>query len=872
MKEQEPDPRKGMKLDEAMLGKMDGTLRRLLLLNDDEIRQRVQKDRQRLEDARKSIGERADIRRPTAGKSERMALERLRRYQRKELLVGRDLAAIIPERLEPVRVRAVVRFTGNRQDLEAIGLEVRSQAQDVFTVVGTTRELSHLAAQPACRRMRSPRILLPDVEHASAQAEIAAVHDPRPLAPNGFQGDGVLVGIIDYALDVTHHGFREPTGSHDTRVLYYWAQTTDIANPPGQNPQQWSQAAPGARPNFGGLTYGRLYTRAAINTALGLANPYGNGANQICCTPALEEHGTHTAGIAAGSGHEANWATARTHIGAAPQATIIHVRVQSTMDDIDTDATMEDSVLDAINFCFEAARFHQMPIVVNVSLGSSFGPHNGSSDFDLGRDNVLNSFLNRSIVWSAGNDNNDHGFRTGVVAAGNGTDNFTLTVVRTDRWGNPINTAIWLDIWYVGPPLDYRIGHGGNNSGWRTAGQDYDQTISGRDIEVERDIEPGGNLHGIRLYVGDARTNDAFTVELRNPDATNDATYYAWSGLQGWWGDLSGWSQSRMTLSDTACGKSILTVGATGKMRPPNPAAGELITTYSGAGPTVDGRIKPEIVAVGGTSADPIISANSNQGSGYTDMFGTSMAAPLTAGAVALLLEAYGAQNIELNQDTIKALLTQHAQRLNLNLDPAQAGYNALERNLYGYGRLRLIAPIDLVQPPVEVDLWVRTAADDYGEEPYIGDCFCGAPDIRVCHAGTNNATTQISWGTTYDVKVTVHNLGDSDAVGTTVRLKYTLPHTAPSAWVDAEDPSDHKLERTLTVDAMSQEEVVFHWCPESAELTAPAGQTHYCLLAEVDHPADVLAFAAPSSGGGSAWSTNIKGTNNVALRNLHIQ
>jgi hypothetical protein len=39
-----------------------------------------------------------------------------------------------------------------------------------------------------------------------------------------------------------------------------------------------------------------------------------------------------------------------------------------------------------------------------------------------------------------------------------------------------------------------------------------------------------------------------------------------------------------------------------------------------------------------------------------------------------------------------------------------------------------------------------------------------------------------------------------------------------------------------------------------------------------VDHVNDPLAYSAPSTGGGNAWATNIKGTNNVALRNLHIQ
>ena len=183
-----------------------------------------------------------------------------------------------------------------------------------------------------------------------------------------------------------------------------------------------------------------------------------------------------------------------------------------------------------------------------------------------------------------------------------------------------------------------------------------------------------------------------------------------------------------------------------------------------------------------------------------------------------------------------------------------------------------MIAPIDQVQPPMNVDVWVRTADDDYGLEPYPGGCFCGSPDIRVFQAGTNNQITQLNWGTTYDVKVTVRNLGDSNAVGTTVRLKYTLPWAAPNDWHAAEDASDNALEATVDVPALGQVEVPFSWRPQAAEIGAPAADTHFCLLAELNHALDPLVYSAPAAGGGSAWSTNIKGTNNVALRNLHIQ
>ena len=72
----------------------------------------------------------------------------------------------------------------------------------------------------------------------------------------------------------------------------------------------------------------------------------------------------------------------------------------------------------------------------------------------------------------------------------------------------------------------------------------------------------------------DANLGNVYTIELRNPHASQAVNYHAWSGMQGWWADLSGSTNNEMTIGDTGCGKSILTVGACNKVQPPNPAIG----------------------------------------------------------------------------------------------------------------------------------------------------------------------------------------------------------------------------------------------------------------------------------------------------------
>ncbi|HPH91317.1 MAG TPA: S8 family serine peptidase [Ferruginibacter sp.] len=76
------------------------------------------------------------------------------------------------------------------------------------------------------------------------------------------------------------------------------------------------------------------------------------------------------------------------------------------------------------------------------------------------------------------------------------------------------------------------------------------------------------------------------------------------------------------------CGKNILTVGALN-------VANNSIASYSGRGPTADGRIKPEI------TTDGYAVLSTTPANGYDLNYGTSMAAPGVTGALALMYERY---------------------------------------------------------------------------------------------------------------------------------------------------------------------------------------------------------------------------------------
>lgn len=95
---------------------------------------------------------------------------------------------------------------------------------------------------------------------------------------------------------------------------------------------------------------------------------------------------------------------------------------------------------------------------------------------------------------------------------------------------------------------------------------------------------------------------------------------------------------SSQTITDPGVAYNIITVGAMNDSNT-NDTNDDSLATFSSRGPTVGGRIKPDIVAPGVS----ILSCNYNWENepNFTSKSGTSMATPHIAGALALLLD-YG--------------------------------------------------------------------------------------------------------------------------------------------------------------------------------------------------------------------------------------
>ncbi len=111
----------------------------------------------------------------------------------------------------------------------------------------------------------------------------------------------------------------------------------------------------------------------------------------------------------------------------------------------------------------------------------------------------------------------------------------------------------------------------------------------------------------------------------------------------------------------------------------------DAIASFSSRGPTSDGRVKPDVTNMGvGLWAPKATGTNPSKGTTYyLPLSGTSMATPMTAGTVALLLQA----NSTLRPAQIKQVLTTTAKPLG----------GTVPNNNYGYGRVQAKAALDYV-------------------------------------------------------------------------------------------------------------------------------------------------------------------------------
>jgi subtilisin family serine protease len=307
----------------------------------------------------------------------------------------------------PTAISVVLTLDGDVNAIAAAGFEVHWTGGN--EAVGTLRwdDLDAITELPEVVRIaagmpRRPRLDSAAVE-VRARAETVGgigtdglwhVAKPTGTPPRakltvggaGASGAGVIVGVIDTGIDVSHPAFCSAQGPYASRILKIWDQglTPIVAD---------GEKGPDVARLLSAHTYGVEFDKKAIETALNTSFypllPL-DFRHKDC-----EGHGTHVASIAAGGNQVAGGSDA-SFVGIAPAADIIMVKALDVpdviTDDTGTEVAPEVQFRDAVMYILREAAAQvpvAKPVVINASFGSSFEPGDGLGDFERFLDDVF---------------------------------------------------------------------------------------------------------------------------------------------------------------------------------------------------------------------------------------------------------------------------------------------------------------------------------------------------------------------------------------------------------------------------------------------------------------------------------------------------
>jgi len=523
--------------------------------------------------------------------------------------------------------------------LASMGVEVNAKFGNMATVTFPMNSIEKLSNTQGVKRV--------ELEHHYSLCNDKALelslypsmtYTHEDITSPAYTGNGVVVGMIDVGVDFNHINFLDKDGNNRIVSAYLPCDNS------GTHPVIDGKELPGSE-----------YTTT-------------EQIRQLTTDDSTEYHGTHTTGTAAGSCMDNGY-----H-GVATGAQLV---ICAMPDDSLTDFNIANS----IKYIFDYADKAGKPAVINMSLGSQDGAHDGSSTLCQLFEEVTGP--GRVCVVSSGNDGN-------------------MPMSISKKLGDNDSLATFLTNWYSRPVMQ------GYSSMWSRSSNRHTVDIEIWDVKEKMmlhrlDIPQEAVLDSVyvissetdsvfsKYFVGElyfacalednglfhslVETNystidrSRYRIGLVNK-APSGATLMGWcggqpvytkSGIDGWTGGSVGYG---CTVSDLATTDSVISVGAycssnsfvmmDGTTKTIGDCTPFDIAYFSGFGPDALNRPRPDVVAPGYMLASSV--------SRYVDAFqnpanvvdrisvngidypygiegGTSMSAPVVSGAIALWLE-----------------------------------------------------------------------------------------------------------------------------------------------------------------------------------------------------------------------------------------
>ena len=567
--------------------------------------------------------------------------------------------------------------------LHAAGVTITARYQGFVTaLVDADRDLYSLTLIQGVEHVADAIPLVTCTDSARFFSNADPVHQGR-VTGLPYTGKGVIVGVIDCGFDFNHINLCDQNGMPRVKAVYMPLDQT--GNPPVIN----GVALPGS-------CYETPSEIALLTT-----------------DDAKTTHGTQVAGIAAGGYRDNGW------YGMAPDADIVACGMpEGELNDV--------RVANCISYIHDYAARMGKPCVINISLGSNVGPHDGTSYFNR----VCNQLTGPGsvIVVSAGND----GLTPVSAHRSTTSEQDTVTVLLTgfrgsasrtgyiNTWnknGNPFNTRLVVANIRTGEIVysSHRMGASHEGAFLNIYSENDSllaQYVRGSAI-MRGTIEENGNPSSLcQIDLTTLSRDYAPGFQFSGQSACDFAM---WTSMYAYFNDYGfTWVEegsSMGSISDLAATDSVISVGAyntrqtvplkDGTLYHRDNCTPGLLSQYTSYGPDERGINRPDVSAPGsmmissGNRYDvtapnlyywqPSSFVNGEEYT-YCPDIGTSMSAPVVAGAIALWLQA----NPQLSVNDVREVL-----RNSCNRDNEVVASGGDQR--WGYGKLDIEAGLRYV-------------------------------------------------------------------------------------------------------------------------------------------------------------------------------